>query len=202
MRQKWVQHALFERFRAGGLTCSWVDCSYILGTVKSGGVNPGFHDSMWKAAAIQQAVGVAFPGDATLVPVDLLVTAVWNNADREKEKIAPYMSLRLKKMLTNVDVGVPKRVGPQEFWAAATEAGFQGIFIKAFVPTDIGTLVKSMHRPFEAPPEIAALFDLTHEEEMKVIKANYDFAAKEFYKLDAFMPRGKGKGKGEGKKSS
>ena len=35
---------------------------------------------MWKAAAIQREVGVSFPGDATLVPVDTLVEAMWTNA--------------------------------------------------------------------------------------------------------------------------
>ena len=37
---------------------------------------------MWKAAAIQRAVGVGFAGDATLVPVDLLVESLWLNADQ------------------------------------------------------------------------------------------------------------------------
>ena len=75
-----MQYLLFERYRAAGLTTSWTDCSYIIGTLASGGVNPGFHDSLWKAAAIQRAVGVGFAGDATLVPVDLLVQAIWLNA--------------------------------------------------------------------------------------------------------------------------
>ena len=47
------------------------------------------------------------------MPVDLLVKALWLNANRPREHIAHYMSLRLKKMLTNVDVNVPTRVGPQ-----------------------------------------------------------------------------------------
>ena len=76
MRQKYVQYELLQKFFARGLGGSWTDCAYILGTVAGGGANPGFHDSMWKAAAIQRAVGVAFPGDATLVPVDALVEAL------------------------------------------------------------------------------------------------------------------------------
>eukprot|EP00966_Prymnesium_polylepis_P331185 7386755-Prymnesium_polylepis.1 len=112
MRQKYVQFELLERFRARGLVCSWIDCSYIIGTLASGGANPGFHDSMWKAAAIQRAVGVGFEGDATLVPVDLLVRSLWLNADQPPEAMAPYMSLRLRKLLTSADIGVPKRVGP------------------------------------------------------------------------------------------
>lgn len=66
MRQKHVQHAVLQKFRRRGLTCSWIDCAYIIGTLRSGGTNPGFHDSLWKAAAIQHAIGLAFPGDATL----------------------------------------------------------------------------------------------------------------------------------------
>ena len=81
MRQKQVQYELLQRFK--GLASTWTDCSYILGTLASGGVNPGFHDSMWKAAAIQREVGVSFPGDATLVPVDTLCEAIWLNAVSE-----------------------------------------------------------------------------------------------------------------------
>ena len=149
MRKKFVQHALLERYRAAGLSACWADCSYILGTLASGGANPGFHDSMWKAAAIQRAVGVAFPGDATLVPVDALVAAIWINAAKPHAALAPYMSLRLRRMLTSADIGVARTVGARAFWAAAEAAGFDARFMRAFVPEDIEELVALMHRDFE-----------------------------------------------------
>ena len=50
MRQKFVQHSVFSKYAAAGLSGSWTDCSYIIGSAASGGINPGFHDSLWKAS--------------------------------------------------------------------------------------------------------------------------------------------------------
>ena len=83
-------------------------------------------------------MGVAFPGDATLVPVDLLVQALWLNADQPAEEIAPYMALRLKAMMTSPDIGVEHTVSAEAFRAAAAAYGFSATFITAFVPHDIG----------------------------------------------------------------
>ena len=189
MRCKAVQHAVFERFRAAGLTCSWTDCSYIIGTLQSGGVNPGFHDSMWKAAAIQRVVGMGFPGAATLVPVDLLVKGVCANAAMPVGEIVPYMSLRLKSILTSQDIGVARTVGPVEFRSAAAACGFNPAFIQAFVPLDIGELVEAMHKPFDAPAHVAKLFD--NVDEPAILKANFEYARPQFSQLDSFMPRAK-----------
>ena len=187
MRQKHVQHAVLQQFRRRGLTCSWIDCAYIIGTLRSGGTNPGFHDSLWKAAAIQHAVGLAFPGDATLVPVDLLVAALWLNADRPRTLIAPFMSLRLRAMLTPERIGISVHVGPEQFWEAARRQGYDLRFIKAFVPPDIRELVESMHKDFDAPPEIAKLFDGV--DEAAVIRSNYEYAKREFHLISKLLPR-------------
>ena len=181
MRQKYVQYELLQKFFARGLGGSWTDCAYILGTVAGGGANPGFHDSMWKAAAIQRAVGVAFPGDATLVPVDALVEALWVNATAGA--VAPYMSLRLKRVLASADIGVATTVCAADFWRAADAAGFPRVAVRAFVPPDIDALVAAMHRPFEAPPAVRAIFDAVDEE--AVIAANFAYARREFGALEA-----------------
>ena len=65
------------------------------------------------------------------------------------------MALRLKKLLTSADVGVPERVGPAEFLARAAAAGFSPTFMRAFVPLDIAELIPLMHQPFEAPEKAA-----------------------------------------------
>lgn len=185
MRQKYVQYELLQKFFARGLGGSWTDCAYILGTVAGGGANPGFHDSMWKAAAIQRAVGVAFPGDATLVPVDALVEALWVNATAGA--VAPYMSLRLKRVLASADIGVATSVCAADFWRAADAAGFPRVAVRAFVPPDIDALVAAMHRPFEAPPAVRAIFDAV--DEGAVIAANFAYARREFGALEAWLPR-------------
>ena len=188
MRCKAVQFATLERFRAAGLTCSWVDCAYVIGTLDSGGVNPGFHDSMWKAAAIQRAVGLAFPGDATLVPVDLLVKSIWLNANRTRaELIAPYMAIRLESMMTSAAIGVSRTVDAREFRAAAAACGFNPTFINAFVPLDIGPLVKLMHKGFDAPPIVARLFESI--DEAAILSANLEYAKPQFGQLDQMLPR-------------
>ena len=175
MRCKAVQFALVERFRQRGLTTSWVDCAYVIGSLESGGVNPGFHDSMWKAAAIQRAVGVGFPGDATLVPVDLLVQGVHMNATQPcAELTAPYMALRLQSILTSEAIGISTTVSAAEFRVAAAKAGFSPTVINAFVPLDIGELVDIMHRPLEAPPAVAALFERV--DEAAILAANFEYA--------------------------
>ena len=97
------------------------------------------------------------------------------------------MSLRLKRMLTSEDIGVPTRVGPREFWRLAEAKGFPRVGIRAFVPLDIEELVTSMHRPMDAPPQIRAIFDRIDED--AVIAANFAYAAKEFDQLDSWLPR-------------
>ena len=47
-----------------------------------------------------------------LVPVDLLVRSVCLNADMPPERVAPYMALRLRSLLTTQDIGVARTVGP------------------------------------------------------------------------------------------
>lgn len=89
-------------------------------------------------------------------PVDVLVAALWLNANRPRALIAPFMSLRLRAMLTPERIGITAHVGPEQFWAAAKQQGYDLRFIKAFVPPDIRELVESMHKDFDAPPEVAS----------------------------------------------
>ena len=142
---------------------------------------------MWKAAAIQREVGVGFPGDATLVPVNLLVESLWLNADQSAAKVAPLMSLRLKSILTSDAIGVPRSLKPTEFKTIAAAHGFNPTFMNAFVPSDIGELVSAMHKPFDAPPKIAKLFEGI--DERAIIAANLEYAKPQFKELDAFLPR-------------
>lgn len=66
MRQKFVQHALLEKFRERGLTSCWIDCAYILGTLASGGINPGAFSLLTRRA--QSCVGTLAPTAAQPPP--------------------------------------------------------------------------------------------------------------------------------------
>ena len=131
------------------------------------------HGHSSQAAALQREVGCAFPGSATLIPVDVLAEAIWLNANSPHEAMETFMSLRLRRALESSDIGVDGAdVTPSEFVAASDRAGFSTTFIKAFVPADIGDLVANMHQTLSAPPAVLALIDACDEEE--VIRKNVE----------------------------
>ncbi|MFO0626019.1 MAG: SDR family oxidoreductase [Polyangiales bacterium] len=181
MRLKHVQCAMAERFFAQGMNGSVIDCAYVVGSVERA-INPGMHDSLWLVAALQTDVGASFPGGAAVVPVDLLVRGAWRNATLPRAQRARYMNLRLARLLTSDDIGVPERLAPAAFWARARAHGLPAAVIEALVPDDIDEKVRLMNsRPFEAPDEVRALFE--NLDEADVLARNVAHARQGFHEL-------------------
>jgi len=158
MRLKHVQCELAQRFLEEGMAGSVIDCAYVIGSQERG-LHPGMHDSLWLVAAMQTLVGASFPGDAAVVPVDLLVRGIWRNATLPPERAARYMNLRLQRLLTSDDIGISQRLSPADFRALAKEKSLPNLVIDALVPDDIDDKVRLMNsRPFEGPPEVLEIF--------------------------------------------
>lgn len=140
------------------------------------------HDSLWLVAALQTEVGAGFPGDAAVVPVDLLVRGMWRNATLPRAQRARYLNLRLGRLLTSEDIGVPRRVEPSAFWSLAASRGLPSTIIEALVPPDIDQKVRLMNsRPLEGPPEVLALFEGLDEGD--ILARNVAHARPEFGQL-------------------
>lgn len=159
MRLKYVQCEMARRFIEQGMAGSVIDCAYVIGSTERG-IHPGLHDSLWLVAAMQTHVGASFPGDAAVVPVDLLVRGIWRNATLPPERAARYLNLRLQRLLTSEDIGVSRRLPPADFRMLAKKKMLPSLVIDALVPDDIDEKVRLMNgHPFEGPPEVRALFE-------------------------------------------
>lgn len=187
MRLKHVQCELAARYFREGLDGSVVDSAYIVGSTTKA-IHPSMHDSLWLVAALQTEVGVGFPGDAAVVPVDLLVRGMWLNATLPPERRARYLHLRFASLLTTSDIGIERRVDPCEFWERASRSGFPLPLLQALVSEDIDTKVRLMNgRLFEGPPEVAALF--TGLDERALLARNVDYARPHFGQLRERLAR-------------